>query len=212
MEGSPPSSWATRKRDNCTIPVELQQLKNSYKFSIHPKIPPSMRSFHYDYLSRTLPSLTKLSQFKNNEFTDDLCPRPECKDLSATSEHIVFHCIFATSILNFVKKAKINRDIDAKMDDNFYLFPFTEKNNHKSFLESFILATQIKMTAFKIVTEERFHSWNHNHFYLRLLNILKNSIQICELYHIDIKFLHELLEYAEVAGIGLLHSYMNHIY
>ena len=90
----------------------------------------------------------------------------------ATSEHIVYDCIFAQSILRVV------------------------------------LATQIKITAFKIVTQERFSTWTNQHFYVKLLNIIKSSIQICELYGIPITYLHMLLDYAEFAALGFLHHFM----
>ena len=49
----------------------------------------------------------------------------------------------------------------------------------------------------------------HNHFYVRLISILKLSIEICEMYDISISVLYPLLEYAEKAAIGLLHSYID---
>ena len=205
----PPPSWISRKKDEKIFPP-LPHFQNSFSLTIHKKFPPSMRSFHYDYLSRVAPSLTKLVQFKNSGFVSAKCPRPECTayDLTADSEHIVYDCVFASSILFFLKHAHKDEEIDYKVDDLFYLFPFIMKKKYNLSLELFILFSQIKITAFRVITADRFSSWNFNHFYVQLLKILKTSIKICELYNIPIKILHSLLDYAERAAIGLLHAFL----
>ena len=206
----PPPSWTSRKKDGCITPPHLSQFQDSFHLTTHPKLPPSLKSFHYDYLSRVTPSLSKLIQFKNNDISSSKCPRPECirNNLEATSEHIVYDCVFVSSILYVIRQARIKHNINIHMEDMFYLFPFNDQNKNNNFLETFILATQIKITAFKVVIDEKFHAWTFQHFYVKLLNILKSSIQICELYNIPINFLHTLLEYADFAACGLLHSYM----
>ena len=169
-----------------------------------------MRSFHFDYMLRVAPSLTKLVQFKNNEFLSSKCPRSECQlsDLTADSEHIVYDCVFSSSILFFINSAHKYDAIDYKLDDLFYLFPFVKKKSYNLSLELFVLFTQLKITAFQVATDERFATWNHNHFYVRLISILKLSIEICEMYDNSISVLYLLLEYAEKAALGLLHTYM----
>ena len=169
-----------------------------------------MRSFHYDYLSRVAPSLTKLIQFKNSGYVSAKCPRPECSayDLTADSEHIVYDCVFASSILYFLKHAHKNEEIDHKIDDLSYLFPVIQKKKYNLSLELFILFTQIKITSFQVITEERFSTWNFNHFYVQLLKILNTSIEICEIYKIPTKLLHPLVNYAERAAFGLLHAFI----
>ena len=112
------------------------------------------------------------------------------------------------SILYFIDYAYKNDAIPCKLDELYYLFPFIQKNNYNLSLELFVLSTQIKITAFQVATEERFANWNHNHFYVRLLSILKISSEICEMYEIPIRVLYSLIEYAEKAAIGLLHSYI----
>ena len=170
-----------------------------------------MRSFHYEYLSRVLPSLTKLVQFKNSGISSSKCPRPECQlsDFTAHSQHISYDCVFASSILYFINHAYIKEKIPHKLDDLFYLFPFTQAKQYHLSLEFFVLSTQIKMSAFQVCLEDRFSTWNHNHFYVQLLKILKNSIKICELYSIPISILHSLLDYTELAALGLLWEYLN---
>ena len=64
------------------------------------------------------------------------------------------------------------------------------------------------MTAFQVCFEDRFPTWNNNHFYVQLLKILKKSIEISDLYSIPISILHSLLDYAELAALGLLHVYI----
>ena len=170
-----------------------------------------MRSFHYEYLSRVLPSLTKLVQFKNSGFLSSKCPRPECQlsDLTAHSQHISYECVFVSSILYFINHAYIKDEISCKLDDLFYLFPYVQAKQYNLSLEFFVLSTQIKMSAFQVSFEDRFSTWNHNHFYVQLLKILKNSIEICDLYAIPISILHSLLEYAEKAALVLLYEYIN---
>ena len=205
----PPPSWLSRQKDQRIFPP-LEHFQNSLLFSVHKKIPPSLRSFHFDYLSRVTPSLTKLVQYKNNDIMSSKCPRYECQlsDLTADTEHIVYDCVFSLSILYFIDYAYKHDAISYKLDELYYLFPFIQKNNYNLSLELFVLFTQIKITAFQVATEERFVNWNHNHFYVRLLSILKISSEICEMYGIPIRILYPLLEYAEKAAIGLLHSYI----
>ena len=169
-----------------------------------------MRSFHYEYLARVLPSLTKLVQFKNSGFSTSKCQRPECQlsDLTANSEHISYDCVFVSSILYFINHAYKKDEIPCKLDDLFYLFPYIQTKNYNLSLELFVLSTRIKMTAFQVCLEDRFPTWNGNHFYVQLLKILKNSIEICELYAIPTSILHTLLDYAELAGLALLHEYI----
>ena len=169
-----------------------------------------MRAFHYEYLSRVLPSLTKLVQFKNSGFSSPKCQRPECQlnDLTANLEHIVFDCVFASSILYFIKDAYKKEKISYNLDELFYLFPYLQPKNYNLSLELFVLFTQIKIAAFQVCLEDRFATWNYNHFYVQLLKILKKSIEICELYSISIFILHSLSEYAELAALGLLHEYI----
>ena len=116
--------------------------------------------------------------------------------------------MFSSSILYFINSAHKHNAIDYKLDDLYYLFPFVHKKNYKLSLELFVLFTQLKITAFQVATDERFATWNHNHFYVRLISILKLSIEICEMYDISISVLYLLLDYAEKAAIGLLHSYI----
>ena len=94
------------------------------------------------------------------------------------------------------------------MDELFYFFSFLTRKNPILSLELFVLFTQIKMTAFQVCFEDRFSTWNFNHFYVQLLKILKNSIEICDLYSIPTSILHSLLDYAELAALGLLHEYI----
>ena len=94
------------------------------------------------------------------------------------------------------------------MDDKFYLFPYTQSENSNNSLEKFILATQIKITAFQVVVDEKFHSWNSCHFSVKLLQIIRSSIEICDLYNIPVSFLHALLVYAQEAAHGALHFFM----
>ena len=68
--------------------------------------------------------------------------------------------------------------------------------------------TQIKITAFQAIADEKFSRWTFQHFYVRLMNILKCSIEICEQYEIKIQILYSLEDYAERAALGLLHSFM----
>ena len=92
-----------------------------------------MRAFHYDYLSRAAPSLTKLAQFKNNDIHSPKCKRPECvkNDLTSNMEHVVFEYFFPSSILYFLKQAFHYQEISNKLDEKFYLFPFlTQKKLH----------------------------------------------------------------------------------
>ena len=102
------------------------------------------------------------------------------------------------------KKEKISYNLD----ELFYLFPHLQTKNYNLSLELFVLSTQIKMTAFQVCFEDRFPTWNFNHFYVQLLKILKNSIEICELYSIPTSILHSLLDYAELAALGLLHEFI----
>ena len=169
-----------------------------------------MRAFHYEYLSRVLPSFTKLVQFKNSGFSLSKCQQPECQlnDLTADTEHIVYDCVFASSILYFIKYAYKHEVISYNLDEFFYLFPYLQKKKYRLSLELFVLFTQIKMTAFQVCLEDRFATWNFNHFYVQLLKILKKSIEICVLYSISISILNSLLDYAELAALGLLHEYI----
>ena len=74
--------------------------------------------------------------------------------------------------------------------------------------ELFVLFTQIKITAFQVITEENFSKWTFQHFYVKLINILKCSIDICEQCDIKITLLHTLEDFADRAALGLLHSFI----
>ena len=210
QNNAPPPSWTSRKKEKLYTPPSLEHFKNSYKLALHSKIPPSIRSFHFDYMSRVCPSLTKLQQFKSNNITSPICPRPECKrrQLIADSQHIVFDCIFASTMLYTINKTRLPLNLDFQMDDMFYLFP-QQNRKTKSFLEMFVLSTQIKMAAFKHVVNERFYKWSFQHFLVKYLSILKTSILICELYDIPIKFLYILQTYGEENGCGIMCQYMH---
>ena len=149
-------------------------------------------------------------QFKNLGFSSSKCQRPECQlnDLTTDSEHIVYDRVFASSILYFIKDAYKKEKFSYNLDEFFYLFPYLWTKNYKLSLELFVLFTQIKMTAFQVCLEDRFATWNFNHFYVQLLKILRKSIEICDLYSISISILHSLLEYTEFAALGLLHEYI----
>ena len=156
------------------------------------------------------PSLTKLVQFKNNNITSSKCPRYECKlsNLTADSEHIVIDCVFVTSILHCIEYARKHDAISYQLDELFYLFPYVQQKQYDFSLELFVFFTQIKITAFKVASEDRFENWNHNHFFVRLLSILKTSIEICELYDIRIRMLHSLLDYVENYALVLIHDFI----
>ena len=205
----PPPSWVTRQRDGLIIP-NLEQFQASFQITKNPQLPPSLRAFHFDFLSRVSPSLKKLVMFKNNKFNSSLCPREECRrnKLVADSEHIVFHCVFVSSILNFLREASSKKDIKVNTDEMFYLFPFAHSKQNPNFLENFILSTQIKIVAFQIITDEKFTAWNFRHFVVKLLSIIKTSIEICEMYKIPILFLHALLEYAQFAACGSFYMFL----
>ena len=153
-----------------------------------------------------------MDSLKNTAFfsKSSLCPREECRrnKLVADSEHIVFHCVFVSSILNFLREASSKKDIKVNTDEMFYLFPFAHSKQNPNFLENFILSTQIKIVAFQIITDEKFTTWNFRHFVVKLLSIIKTSIEICEMYKIPILFLHALLEYAQFAACGSFNMFL----
>ena len=114
-------------------------------------------------------------------------------------------CIY----LIFIKQAFRYQEIPYKLDEKFYLFPFLTQKNYTLSQELFVLFTQIKITAFQVITEENFSRWKVPHFYVKLINILKCSIEICEQYSIKITLLHILEDYADRAALGLLHSFIH---
>ena len=117
-----------------------------------------MRAFHYDYLSRVAPSLTKLVQFKNNDFHSSRCLRPECakNDLITNSEHIVHECIFTASILYFIKKAFHDEEIDYQLDEMFYLFPYSTQKNYTLSQELFVFLRKSKSQLSKQLPTKNF--------------------------------------------------------
>ena len=78
-------------------------------------------------------------------------PRPECghDESIANSEHIIYDCIFAKSILHFISTAVRQDRINLKFDEFLYAYPYQDAK--KFTLESFILYKQIKITAFQVV-------------------------------------------------------------
>ena len=205
----PPPSWNTRRNEQLATP-SLEIFRKSYALTRHSQIPPSMRSFHFDYLSRVLPSLTKLVQFNNNEIYSAVCPRQECSETLASSEHITYECVFVQSILKFVNYAYSHKEIllfKRISGDEFFLFPHFS-NKIENFLEKSVFAIQIKIMAFRIVKETRFGNWTHQHFYVKLLSIIKTSIDVCDLYKISNIQLKRLLDYAEENALALIETSM----
>ena len=68
------------------------------------------------------------------------------------NKHNVYDCIFVSSILHIINQVHIKHNINIQMDDMYNLFPYDNRNNNTNFLKTFILARQMKITAFIIVT------------------------------------------------------------
>ena len=109
----------------------------------------------------------------------------------------------------FLSKQYVTMKFRTDWTKNFTYFHFWHKKNHTLSQELFVLFTQIKITAFQVIIEENFSRWTFQHFYVKLLHILKCSIEICEQYNITISILHILEDYADQAALGLLHSFMH---
>ena len=125
-----------------------------------------MRAFHSDYLSWVAPSLTKLVQFKNNDYHSSRCLRPECakNNLITNSEHIVHECIFTASILYFIKKAFRDEEINYQLDEMFYLFPYSTQKKYTLLQELFVFLRKSKSQLSKQLPTKNFQDGLFNTF------------------------------------------------
>ena len=86
-----PNSYNTRLRDNEEVPREARYFKASYKMLKCSDIPASSRSFHLEYLHRSLNSRSK-HKAMNIMNADAFCVH--CTS-TATSSHVLNWCILA---------------------------------------------------------------------------------------------------------------------
>ena len=85
-----PHAYATRLRDTEVVPPE-EDFKRSYAWSASSHIPSTLRSFHLEYLNRTLLSNTKLNKMKVADPPPTVCHLCE---VPANSYHMCNECIF----------------------------------------------------------------------------------------------------------------------
>ena len=86
-----PNSYTTRARDNVDAPRDLLHFKGSFKLLKCSEIPAITRSFHLEYLNRSLNSRSK-HKAKNLADANAFCVH--CTDI-ATSLHVLNDCILA---------------------------------------------------------------------------------------------------------------------
>ena len=98
----PPPGLLTRERDRVEI-FDLEDTMRSFKRILNEKIPLRLKSFHVEFINRTLWSRNKLWKF-------GLADNPNCNICFevATTEHCLFFCTFptfcASKIANFLDK------------------------------------------------------------------------------------------------------------
>ena len=201
----PPDAWVKRKQAKMICP-DLDTFKLSLFFSKTANIPPSLKSLHLEILLRTVITPNKLCNMFPERFLSNKCPRAECENRIANSDHVTYDCVFISSFIHTIRKTMTRLDIKINWCDMFYMFP-TYKQTSPS-LEMFVLFTYMKSFALQAAKEEHFRKWTYHNFTAKYISMLKLTTETCQMYDIPIKFANNLFIDALKNAEGILHDFL----
>jgi len=166
-----PPSYFTRRRDGEDTPRDKSCFNQSFYLLNNSYIPSSSRSFHLEYLNRTLISHTKLT---NMNIADEN-PCPHCKTL-ATQDHMINDCIFPKICHILFKQFMVDQGWDTRetLSETYWAFFWPVKTiEYRKYIQLACFWIEIKKSAHKIAQTSRFPRFRALNFQAKILTAIK---------------------------------------
>ena len=194
-ESSYPPALDTRIRDNVES-FDKETIMKSFSRILQAKLPLKLKSFHVEFIFRTLPSRNKLCKFKLAETSR--CGR--CLK-TADTEHILFYCDFPSFCMKMIAKFldhTFNRGIPRihLCRQKWFLYNiYTEEIPQKAQSEITNLALLIKKFCIVTAAEDKWRTWNQTVFFAQLMSQIKRVILQRKYLHLSTDILQALYDF-----------------
>ena len=200
-----PPALDTRIRDNVES-FDTESIMNSFSKILRAKLPLKLKSFHVEFVFRTLPSRNKLCKFKIVQ--SFLCGR--CIQ-TANTEHILFYCDFPRFCIDKISKFlddMFNRGVPhiSLCRQKWFLFNiFPEEIPQRVHSELSNLVLLLKMFCISSAAEDKWRTWNNTVFYAQLMSHINRAILQRKYLHLSVGMLQGLYDFV-VNDFTLLNS------
>ena len=171
--GYVPPSYNSRLRDRAPIVQDPALFCNSYSWTTKSYIPSLFRSFHLDFLNRTLLSPNKLTKMKIPNPPPHICPHT---NTLAHSEHCLMYCIFPEIVTRVLNDFLIHMNLP-KVTTEWIAFQWPIKDFNFDILKQlFLLTAAFKMCALSIHTAENFHRFHGDMFHAKFISCVEKAL------------------------------------
>ena len=176
-----PPSFFTRERDGISLPPHRESYIKAYLPLTYSEMPAITRSFHLEYLNRTLISRTKLESMKVSRVNSycNHCSKP------ASSIHVLNDCILAQIVrrtfIHFFKEKKMNQALlqTDSFHDYFWWDPATMNNQlHR---ELWLVWVETRRHAHSIDFLQRFERFGVYQFTAKAITAFRKAAEAAKI-------------------------------
>ena len=191
-----PPAYFTRLAEGVDAPRDPLNFSSAFVFLKKAKIESSLKSFQFEVLSRTLPSVRKLSKF--NFVTSPLCMK--CPGtIIASSAHIIADCTIPTYFIKvFNAFASVHSKFAGfKLDTVNFEFGFHQPQLVNSDTNEQIqhIFIAIKKIALDAHLDPRFPRWTNLVYYAKILSCVKRILLIRRFAHLNHDISQQFLDF-----------------
>ena len=172
-----PPAFFTRERDGISLPLHRDSYIKAYLPLSYSEIPAITRSFHLEYLNRTLFSRTKQEAMKVSR-VNSYCNH--CNEL-ASSSHVLNECILAqiirrTFILFFKEKEMKHELLQTDIFYNYFWWDPTTMNN-QLYRELWLVWAETRRHAHSVNFLPRFDRFGCYHFTAKAITAFRKAAE-----------------------------------
>ena len=176
-----PPSFFTRQRDNVNCPRDPELFKAAYHPLTFSELPAATRSFHLEYLHRSLFSRNKqYLMLKTN--TSPNCPH--CNEI-ASSAHVLNDCFIAQMIKKSFKAFFQHKGWKNNLlsDDTFLEFFWWEPKiwAHRQYKELWAVWAETRRHAHACDSLPRFERFGPHHFMAKLQTAFRKAAEVAHI-------------------------------
>jgi len=191
-----PPAYYTRLAEGVDAPRDPLNFSKSFSFLKKAGIESRLKSFQFEVLSRTLPSVRKLSKF--NFIPSSLCLK--CPgQIVASSAHIIADCTIPTYFIKVfntfssvhVKLSKFRLDT-VNFEFGFHQDKLTTRDTNEQMQHIFFA---VKKLALESHLDPRFPRWTLLVYYAKILSCVKRILLIRRFAHLSHDIVQQFLDF-----------------
>ena len=191
-----PPSYSTRLAEGIDAPRDPLNFSNAFTFLKKARIESRLKSFQFEVLSRTLPSVRKLNKFQF--LPSALCLK--CPgSVIASSAHIIADCTIPTYFIKIfnsfasvhVKFAGFKLDT-VNFEFGFHQIKLITKDTNEQMQHIFMAVKKVSLESH---LDPRFPRWTNLVYYAKILSCVKRILLIRRFAHLNHDIIQQFLDF-----------------